>query len=66
MDCLCLDGKQHPEGKVFSEGRMYDEEDTEWEIMLCVCCGHQGMHVKCGNLSLARPRSDFIIYSNLI
>lgn len=31
----------HPEGKHFPDGRKYDEEDTEWEIMLCVCCGHQ-------------------------
>ena len=22
-------------------GRKYDEEDTPWEIMLCVCCGAQ-------------------------
>ena len=22
-------------------GRKFDEEDTDWEIMLCVCCGAQ-------------------------
>jgi hypothetical protein len=54
--CLCPDGKRHPEAGLVPEGRKYDEEDTEWEIMLCVCCGHQGMHVRCGGLSLARPR----------
>ena len=39
--CQCPDGMTHPEGKHFPDGRKYDEEDTEWEIMLCVCCGHQ-------------------------
>jgi len=53
LDCLCPNTMEDSEGR---EGRRYDEEDTEWEIMLCVCCGHQGMHVKCGSLSLARPR----------
>lgn len=42
--CLCPSGPK------------YDEEDTLWEIMLCVCCGAQGIHVECGNLDLARPR----------
>ena len=28
-DCLCPSGPK------------YDEEDTLWEIMLCVCCGAQ-------------------------
>ena len=35
------DGMTHPEGKQFPDGRKYDEDDTEWEIMLCFCCGHQ-------------------------
>ena len=43
-DCQCPDGMTHPEGKHFPDGRKYDEEDTEWEIMLCVCCGHQVGH----------------------
>ena len=37
-------------------GRKFDEEDTPWEIMLCVCCGAQGIHVQCGNLDVSRPR----------
>ena len=37
-------------------GRKFDEEDTEWEIMLCVLCGAQGIHVECGGLDRARPR----------
>jgi len=37
-------------------GRKFDEEDTPWEIMLCVCCGAQGIHVECGNLDKTRPR----------
>jgi len=37
-------------------GRKFDEEDTDWEIMLCVCCGAQGIHVECGNLDKTRPR----------
>ena len=43
--CQCPDGMTHPEGKHFPDGRKYDEEDTEWEIMLCVCCGHQVCHL---------------------
>jgi len=38
------------------QGRKFDEEDTPWEIMLCVCCGAQGIHVECGQLDVARPR----------
>jgi len=38
------------------EGRKHDIEDTLWEIMLCVCCGHRGIHVECGKLDLDRPR----------
>jgi len=37
-------------------GRNFDEEDTAWEIMLCVLCGAQGIHVECGELDRARPR----------
>ena len=37
-------------------GRKFDEEDTPWEIMLCVLCGAQGIHVECGQLDRARPR----------
>ena len=37
-------------------GRKFDEEDTEWEIMLCVLCGAQGIHVECGGLDRTRPR----------
>ena len=37
-------------------GRRHDEEDTGWEIMLCVCCGAQGIHVQCGQLNKSRPR----------
>jgi len=42
--CLCPDGNQH------------DEDDTVWEIILCGYCGSQGMHVKCGELRLLKPR----------
>jgi len=41
---------------VCPDGRNYDDEDTPWEIMLCVCCGAQGIHIECGNLDLTRPR----------
>ena len=37
-------------------GRKFDDEDTDWEIMLCVLCGAQGIHVLCGGLDKARPR----------
>ena len=37
-------------------GRKFDEEDTAWEIMLCVLCGAQGIHVECGSLDKTRPR----------
>ena len=37
-------------------GRKFNEEDTPWEIMLCVCCGAQGIHVECGQLDVSRPR----------
>merc|ERR1719147_319980 len=35
-DCICPGGKE------------YDVDDTDWEIVLCCCCGSQGIHVKCG------------------
>ena len=34
----------------------FDEEDTEWEIMHCVCCGSAAVHVECGGLDIRRPR----------
>ena len=33
-----------------------DEVDTDWETSICVCCGSQGVHIKCGNLNYDRPR----------
>jgi len=37
-------------------GREMDEVDTDWETSICVCCGSQGVHIKCGNLNYDRPR----------
>ena len=51
-ECQCPDGMTHPEGKHFPDGRKYDEEDTEWEIMLCVCCGHQ-VCLSCSHCSVS-------------
>ena len=42
--CLCPDG------------RKFDDEDTLWEIILCLLCGAQGIHVECGRLNKSRPR----------
>jgi len=38
------------------EGRDHDEDDTIWEIVLCSCCGAQGVHVKCGDLKPVKPK----------
>jgi len=41
---------------VCPEGRKKDVDWTEWEIMLCYCCGSQGIHVTCGGLNIDNPR----------
>jgi len=42
VECLCPDGREA------------DEDYTIWEIILCWCCGAQGIHVKCGDLPLSK------------
>ena len=37
-ECLCPDG------------RTEDVDYTPWEVILCRCCGAQGIHLRCGNL----------------
>jgi len=37
-ECLCPDG------------RTEDVDYTPWEVILCRCCGAQGIHLQCGNL----------------
>ncbi|RWS01013.1 putative GPI-anchored adhesin-like protein PGA55-like protein, partial [Dinothrombium tinctorium] len=32
------------------EGPTYDEQNSDWDIVVCEYCSSQGMHVKCGNI----------------